>query len=169
MSSADNLCKQFGLGWDPRGEWWLSGRVLDSGSRGWGLEPHLRHCLLSLSKTLYPLLSTCSTKENSSQHDWKIVHWNVKNGNKLKIRSDLYPNWHFDGIPERGFEENDFENYQMTEKHAKLPSSQSQMQQKTFFLYLWWFSEKVWFLIPYCLLASLVWILWAAKKYYCCN
>ena len=29
----------------------LSGRVLDSRSRGFGFEPHLRHCILSLSKT----------------------------------------------------------------------------------------------------------------------
>ena len=31
---------------------WLSGRVLDSRLRGWGLEPHWHHCIVSLSKTL---------------------------------------------------------------------------------------------------------------------
>ena len=36
----------------------LSGRVLDSKSRGCRFEPHWRHhCVVSLSKTLYPLLS----------------------------------------------------------------------------------------------------------------
>ena len=34
----------------------LSGRVLDSRLRGCGFEPHQRHCVVSLSKTLYPLL-----------------------------------------------------------------------------------------------------------------
>ena len=51
---------------------WLSGRVLDSRSRGWGFKPHRRHCVVSLSKTLYPLLRTGSTQEDRSQHDWKI-------------------------------------------------------------------------------------------------
>ena len=39
--------------------------------------PQWRHCLVSLSKTLYLLLSTASTQEDrkSSQHDWKIVDW----------------------------------------------------------------------------------------------
>ena len=31
---------------------WLSGRVLDSRSMGKGLEPHRRHYVVSLSKTL---------------------------------------------------------------------------------------------------------------------
>ena len=47
----------------------LSGRVLDSRSnRGWGFKPHQRYCVGSLSKTLYPLLSTGSTQENVSCH-----------------------------------------------------------------------------------------------------
>ena len=33
------------------GAQWLSGRVLDSRPRGCGLEPHRRHCIVSLSKT----------------------------------------------------------------------------------------------------------------------
>ena len=47
-----------------KGAQWLSGRVLDS--RGWGLEPSRRHCIVSLSKTLYPPLSTGSTQEDLS-------------------------------------------------------------------------------------------------------
>ena len=41
-----------------------------------------RHCVVSSSKTLYPLLSTGSTKEDPSQHDWKIDDWDVKNQTK---------------------------------------------------------------------------------------
>ena len=33
-------------------------RVLDSRSRGCGSEPPWRHCVVSMSKTFYPLLST---------------------------------------------------------------------------------------------------------------
>ena len=40
---------------------WLSGRVLDSRSRDCRFEPHRSHCVVPLSKTLYPLLSTGST------------------------------------------------------------------------------------------------------------
>ena len=36
--------------------WWLSGRVLDSRSKGRGLEPHRRHCVVSLSKNINPSL-----------------------------------------------------------------------------------------------------------------
>ena len=35
------------------GAQWLSGRVLDSRPKGGGLEPHRRHCVVSLSKTHY--------------------------------------------------------------------------------------------------------------------
>ena len=52
-----------------------------------GLEPHWRHCVVSLSKTLNPLLSTGSTQEDPSQHDWKIVDWDVKNQSKQSNRS----------------------------------------------------------------------------------
>ena len=37
---------------------------LDSRWRGCGFEPHQRHCVVSLSKTFYPLLSTSSTQED---------------------------------------------------------------------------------------------------------
>ena len=44
------------------GAWWLSGRVLDSGSKCCGFGSHRGHCVMSLglSKTLYPLLCTGS-------------------------------------------------------------------------------------------------------------
>ena len=61
------------------GAQWLSGRVLDSRPRGHGFEPHRRHCVVSLSKTHLSLPSTGSTQEDSSQHNWKIVDWDIKN------------------------------------------------------------------------------------------
>ena len=39
---------------------WLSDKIV------W---PHLRHCVVSLSKTFYPLLSTGSTQEDPSRLD----------------------------------------------------------------------------------------------------
>ena len=38
------------------GTQWLSGRVLDSRPRGRGFEPHRRHCVVSLSKNINPIL-----------------------------------------------------------------------------------------------------------------
>ena len=59
---------------------WLSGRVLDSRGRGCRFEPHQRHCIIvSLSKTHLSLLSTGSTQEYLSQHNWKTVDWEAKN------------------------------------------------------------------------------------------
>ena len=37
---------------------------------------------MTLSKSLYQLLSTGSIQEDPSGHDRKIVDWNVKNQNK---------------------------------------------------------------------------------------
>ena len=42
---------------------------LTQDSRGCGFNPHRRHYFVSLSKTLYPLLSTGSTQEDPTQHD----------------------------------------------------------------------------------------------------
>ena len=63
-----------------------SGRVLDSRPKGRGFEPH---CVVSLSKTHLSLLSTGSTQEDPSRHNWKIVDWDVKNQIKQnKLSSD---------------------------------------------------------------------------------
>ena len=51
-----------------KGAHWLTGRMLDLRLRGCGFEPHQRHCVVHLSKTLYPLLSTGSTQEDLSRH-----------------------------------------------------------------------------------------------------
>ena len=47
------------------------GRGLDWGLKGCKFETHCKrsHCVLSLSKTLYLLLSTGSTQEDPSRHD----------------------------------------------------------------------------------------------------
>ena len=39
-----------------KGAQWLSGRVLDSRPRDCGIKPHLRHCVVSLSKNINPSL-----------------------------------------------------------------------------------------------------------------
>ena len=52
-----------------KGAQWLSGRVLVSRPRGHGFEPHHRHCVVSLSKTYFSLLSTSSTQEDPSRHN----------------------------------------------------------------------------------------------------
>ena len=60
------------------------GRVLDLGSKGCLLQTHLRHCVVSVSKALYSLLSTGSTQEDLSKHNQKIVKWDVKHQHKKK-------------------------------------------------------------------------------------
>ena len=59
----------------------VSGRVLDSNSRGCGFEPHRRHCIVSFSKAFYALLRIGSTEEDLSRNSRKIVDWDVKNQN----------------------------------------------------------------------------------------
>ena len=41
---------------DLKGAQWLSGRVLDSRPRGRWVEPHRRHCVVSMSKNIDPSL-----------------------------------------------------------------------------------------------------------------
>ena len=51
------------------GAQWLSGRVLDSRSKGGRFEPHRRHCGVSLSNTHKFLISTGPTQEDPSRHE----------------------------------------------------------------------------------------------------
>ena len=53
----------------------LSGRVLNLGSKGYMFKTHLWQCIVYLSKTLYPLLSTGSTQDSrkSSQATQKLL------------------------------------------------------------------------------------------------
>ena len=63
------------------------GRVLDWGSKGCLFETHQSHSVVSLSMTLCLLLRTGSTQEDRklSQHDCKIVDWDVKHQSILDI------------------------------------------------------------------------------------
>ena len=63
--------------------------------RGCKFELHRRHCNVSLSNTLYPLLSTSSIQEDPSQHDWKIVEWDVKNQNLRQTKKQLMLRLHY--------------------------------------------------------------------------
>ena len=70
--------------------WGRGGLVVntsDSGSRGWGFEPHSGRRVVSLSKTYLPPKSTGNTQEvvAPSQHDWKIVYRDVKHQTKPKL------------------------------------------------------------------------------------
>ena len=62
-----------------KGAQWLSGKVLDSRPRVRVYPASLCCVVVSLSKTHLSLLSTGSTQENLSRHNWKIVDWDVKN------------------------------------------------------------------------------------------
>ena len=53
---------------------WLNGRQTAWGeTKGWGFEARQCHCIVSLSKTHYTLLSTGSTQGDLPLHNWKIV------------------------------------------------------------------------------------------------
>ena len=51
-----------------------------------------RHCIVSFSKTLYPLLRTGSTQEDRklSPHDCKIVNWDVKHQHKQVLGHNFF-------------------------------------------------------------------------------
>ena len=64
---------------------WLSGRLLCFRLRAHRFKSHQRHCVVSLSKMLNPLLITVLTQETS--HYLKIVDRNLKH--QLKQMSNL--------------------------------------------------------------------------------
>ena len=61
------------------GAQWLTRRVLDWGPTGCEFDPRWCHYVVSLCKTHLSLLSTGSTQEDPSQHNLKIVDWDIKN------------------------------------------------------------------------------------------
>ena len=63
-------------------------KVTTSKSSGCGFEPHRRHCVVSLSKTLYPLLSTGLTQKDLENVDWDVQN-NKENNKKNKVTTDL--------------------------------------------------------------------------------
>ena len=59
---------------------------------GWMFETHRRICVVSLSKTLYPLLGTATQEDRkSSLHDWIIVDWDIKQQHKQIFTNNLDP------------------------------------------------------------------------------
>ena len=58
--------------------------VFDSKLRGCGFEPHHCYCVVQ-DRLIQSLLITGSTQEDLSQHNWKIVDWDVKNQIKQNI------------------------------------------------------------------------------------
>ena len=81
--------------------------MLDSIPRSSLVYPHLRHCIMCLTKTHLYLLTAGSTHEEPSGHNWKRVDWDVKNQIKQtnkyfhskKIKNvpsvHLFTNWSF--------------------------------------------------------------------------
>ena len=58
---------------------WLGGRALDLRMNGRRFEAHRRHCIVSLSKSLHPLLSTVHPwKTGNSPEMTKFVDWGIK-------------------------------------------------------------------------------------------
>ena len=54
-------------------------RVLDSSSRGCGFKPDQSHCIVSLSKTLYPLLVLVKPRNTRPHMPDVLLVWDVKN------------------------------------------------------------------------------------------
>ena len=64
----------------------LCGIELDFRCRGCGFEPHRRYWIVSLSKTLYPQLSTGSTQEDRPNMTEKLLTGMYRNrSNKTKV------------------------------------------------------------------------------------
>ena len=63
------------------------GRVLDWGLKGFEFENYWSHYVLSLSKTLYPLLSTGSTQDDISE---KIIDMDIKHQREQTINPLLH-------------------------------------------------------------------------------
>ena len=61
--------------------------VLDSRPRGCRFEPHRHHCIASLNKTHYSLLSTGSSQEDRPKITGKFVDWDVNNQMKHTNKS----------------------------------------------------------------------------------
>ena len=69
----------------------LSGRVVDLKSNGRWLETYRRHYVVSMSKTLYPVLCTGLTTEESNRPALlNIVHWYVNHQHKYNYAATLF-------------------------------------------------------------------------------
>ena len=96
-TSNGDLCFSFGrLDAVPRNKknnsvWERSGSILEiwpeTNSSGCEFEHHRRHCFVSLSKTHQSLLSTGSTQDDTSGHNWKKCSFGHKESNQsIKVR-----------------------------------------------------------------------------------
>ena len=88
------------------GALWLSGRVLDSRSKGFGFEPHQTHCVVSWARHFILRLVLVNPKR-PVQHDWKIVDWDIRNLIKDQDQATnmlgltwIQTVWHSDGNPD---------------------------------------------------------------------
>ena len=72
----------------PMGAQWLSGRVLDSRQSVRGFEPHLRHCVVSLSKNINPSLVLVQPR-NTRPFITERLLMGRKESNKKKWSSHL--------------------------------------------------------------------------------
>ena len=74
------------------GAQWLSGRVLDSRPRGRGFEPHRRHCIVSLSKNIYPSLVLVQPRKTRPFITERLLMWrkesNQTNKDQTAPKSD---------------------------------------------------------------------------------
>ena len=62
--------------------------MLDLGSRDRWFEPHRKHCVVSLSKTFYPLLCTGLNQKIPGMTD-KIVDWDIKHKHEQNIKQNM--------------------------------------------------------------------------------
>ena len=66
---------------------WLSGRVLDLRLRVFGFEPHLRHCIVPLSKNINLSLVLVQPRDRSLITERLLMGRKVSNQTKTKIKS----------------------------------------------------------------------------------
>ena len=71
---------------------WPSGRVLDSRPKGWGFEPHQRHCIVSLSKTNISLLVLVQPRKTRPFITERLLMGRKESNqtNKTKVQASMH-------------------------------------------------------------------------------
>ena len=87
------ICVSIAPSFTYEGVQWLSGRVLDSRLRSRGLEPHRRHCVVSLSKNIYPSLVLVQPRKNCPFITERLL-MGRKESNQTKKKSFTYEPQH---------------------------------------------------------------------------
>ena len=72
-----------------KGAQWLSGRVLDVRPRGRGFEPHRGHCIVSLSKNIYPSLELVQPRKTHTFITERLL-MGRKESNQTKTYQNLF-------------------------------------------------------------------------------